>query len=117
MYPGAAVRQTDPRNLQSRAAHGSLAEAEEALNRADYVVDRTYSTVSGHQGYLEPQACAASVEQGRVTVWATSKSPYRLRSQLAECLGLDPASIVVQPVPLGGDFGGKGSPMDVPLCI
>jgi CO/xanthine dehydrogenase Mo-binding subunit len=116
-YPRAAVLPTELRNVQSRAEHGSLAGTEEALSRADHVVDRTYATPSGHHGYLEPQACVASVEQGRTTIWATNKSPYRLRSQLAECLGLDPASIVVEPVPLGGDFGGKGSPMDIPLCV
>jgi CO/xanthine dehydrogenase Mo-binding subunit len=115
-YPGAAAQPDGPRNVQSVAAHGSRTAAEEALGRAEYIVDRTYSTVSGHQGYLEPQACVASVDRGQIRVWTTNKSPYRLRSQLAECLGLDPASIVVEPVPLGGDFGGKGSPMDVPLC-
>src|SRR5207245_2141012 len=30
---------------------------------------------------------------------------------------LDPAAIVVHPVAIGGDFGGKGSPMDAPLCV
>ena len=38
------------------------------------------------------------------------------RSQLAECLGWTRV-IDIQPGPLGGDFGGKGSPMDIPLCV
>ncbi|MQA88273.1 MAG: molybdopterin-dependent oxidoreductase [Streptosporangiales bacterium] len=116
-YAGAAISQEDGHNLQSRVTEGSLTEVEAALGGAEHVVDRTYSTSSGHQGYLEPQACVASVEDGRVRLWVTNKSPYRLRTQLADCLGLDPASIEIEPVLLGGDFGGKGSPMDAPLCV
>lgn len=116
-YPRSASRPADGPNVQSRVVHGSLTAAEEALSRADFTIDRTYSTPSVHQGYLEPQACVAAVEEGRVRIWATNKSPYRLRGQLAECLGIAPALIDIQPVPLGGDFGGKGSPMDVPLCV
>jgi CO/xanthine dehydrogenase Mo-binding subunit len=115
-YPRATVRASDGHNVQSRVVHGSAEAARTALSTAAYVVDRTYTTASGHQGYLEPQACVAAMDGDRLQVWATNKSPYRLRSQLAECLGLDPASIDIHPGPLGGDFGGKGSPMDIPLC-
>jgi CO/xanthine dehydrogenase Mo-binding subunit len=115
-YPRAAVLPGDEQNLQSRVVHGSPVAVEAALAASDHVIDGTYTTPSGHQGYLEPQACVAAVDGGRLRIWATNKSPYRLRSQLAECLGLDPASIEIQPGPLGGDFGGKGSPMDIPLC-
>lgn len=115
-YAGAAVRDSDGRNVQSRVVHGSPEATRTALAAAVHVIDRTYSTPSGHQGYLEPQACVAAMDGDRLRVWATTKSPYRLRSQLADCLGLDPVSIVVHPGLVGGDFGGKGSPMDVPLC-
>jgi CO/xanthine dehydrogenase Mo-binding subunit len=115
-YPGAAVGPTDGPNLQSRTSVGSLEEAEAALAGAAYAVDRTYETPAVHQGYLEPQSCVASMEGGRLRVWLTNKSPYRLRVQLAACLGLDPEDICVEPVFLGGDFGGKGSPGESPLC-
>ena len=115
-YPGAAIREADGHNLQSRVVHGSAEAAEAALAASPHVIERVYVTKSGHQGYLEPQACIAAVAEGRLRVWATTKSPYRLRAQLAECLGLDPATVDIEPAPLGGDFGGKGSPMDVPLC-
>jgi CO/xanthine dehydrogenase Mo-binding subunit len=115
-YPGAAARPEDGRNVQSNATDGSLEAAEAALARAAYVVERTYVTPAVHQGYLEPQSCVASMEDGRLRVWLTNKSPYRLRLQLSACLGLDPEAIVVEPAFLGGDFGGKGSPGDAPLC-
>ena len=115
-YPRAVVRACDGRNVQSRVLHGSPEAAERALGVSEYVVDQVYTTPSGHQGYLEPQACVAAVEGDRLRIWATNKSPYRLRAQLAECLGLDPGLIEIEPSLLGGDFGGKGSPMDIPLC-
>ncbi|HEY4465339.1 MAG TPA: xanthine dehydrogenase family protein molybdopterin-binding subunit [Streptosporangiaceae bacterium] len=116
-YPRAAVTEAHGPNVQSRVEHGSRPDAEAALAASHHMIDQTYTTPSGHQGYLEPQACVAAVEDGRVRIWATNKSPYRLRGQLAECLDLDPASVEIEPVPLGGDFGGKGSPMDIPLCV
>ncbi len=117
-YPGAVVTPDDPPNLQSRVLHGSPEDAERALAGSAHVVDRTYRLAAGHQGYLEPQACAARVDpDGRVHVWMANKSPYRLRHQLAECLELDPELIEIHPVTIGGDFGGKGSPMDAPLCV
>jgi CO/xanthine dehydrogenase Mo-binding subunit len=115
-YPGAAARPEDGSNVQSKATDGSLEATLHALSDAAYVVDRTYLTPAVHQGYLEPQACVASMEGDHLRVWLTNKSPYRLRLQLADCLGLDPSSIRVEPVFLGGDFGGKGSPGDAPLC-
>lgn len=115
-YPGAAVGPEDGINVQSKAADGSLEAAEAALANAAYTVDRTYLTPPVHQGYLEPQACVALMDDERLRVWLTNKSPYRLRLQLAACLGLDPEAVCVEPAFLGGDFGGKGSPGDAPLC-
>lgn len=117
-YEGAVVRPSDGANLQSRVRRGSLVEVEAALAGARFTVDRSYSTPAMHQGYLEPQAWAARVTtDGEVWLWATNKSPYRLRDQVARPLGLAPERVHVQPVPLGGDFGGKGAPGLAPLCV
>lgn len=117
-YPGSVVSEGDPGNLQSLVVEGPPGPVEAALAAAAHVVEATYTTPAGHQGYLEPQGCIARAgEDGTVEVWAANKSPYRLRTHVADCLGLDPARIVVNPLPLGGDFGGKGAPMGVPLCV
>jgi len=117
-YAGAVASEADPPNLQSLVRHGDVDETERALAASAHVVDRTYTFAAGHQGYLEPQACAAMMgADGRVHVWMANKSPYRLRAQIAECLDLDPDVIEVHAVAVGGDFGGKGSPMDAPLCV
>lgn len=117
-YPGAVVSEADPHNLQSRVHHGRPDEVEQRLAGSRHVVDHVYRFASGHQGYIEPQTCVASVDaDGTVHVWMANKSPYRLRAQLAACLDMPPERIEIHPVAVGGDFGGKGSPMDAPLCV
>lgn len=117
-YPNPHVTEADPRNLQAAHAVGSLEKAEAALAMSDYVVDQVYRTPGVHQGYLEPQACIADVSKsGTIRLLLTNKSPYLVRKQIADCFDIDPLTIDVQPVPIGGDFGGKGSPGDAPLCI
>ncbi len=117
-YDGAVVSEGDHPNLQSQVDEGDRSEVERALAGAAWVVDRTYRTPAGHQGYLEPQAwLAVPSGPGAVRLWATTKSPYRLREQIAQCLGMDAAAIEIEPVPLGGDFGGKGAVGEAPLCV
>jgi CO/xanthine dehydrogenase Mo-binding subunit len=117
-YPGAVIRPEDGRNLQSVVTEGDAERVDAALRASVHVIDRTYTTRAVHQGYLEPQACVAVPEaSGRITLWLTNKSPYGLRRELEACLGIEAELIDVQPAPLGGDFGGKGSPQDAPLCI
>src|SRR5680860_1152828 len=105
-------------NLQSLVAVGSSEQVDLLLQSSAFSIEREYRTPSGHQGYIEPHGCVCSVESdGTVHVWATNKSPYQLREQVAACLELPVSKVVVEPVFIGGDFGGKGSPMDVPLCV
>jgi CO/xanthine dehydrogenase Mo-binding subunit len=116
-FPRAYVKREDGHNLQSLVTVGLPDPVEKALANSIYVVDRTYRTRAVHQGYLEPQACIAHWDaDSRLHIWLTSKSPYRLRSQIADCLEIDQSRIEIEPIALGGDFGGKGSPMDAPLC-
>ncbi|HKC18141.1 MAG TPA: xanthine dehydrogenase family protein molybdopterin-binding subunit [Candidatus Dormibacteraeota bacterium] len=104
--------------FQATYEHGSEGDVDRALAGAAHVVDEVYTTPSGHHGYIEPQACVAEAHaDGRIDIWIANKSPYRLRDQLAACFEIDAELITIHPVAIGGDFGGKGSPMDAPLCI
>ncbi len=117
-YPGAVVAAGSGPNLQSEVTDGDPAAVARALAGAATVVTATYRTPAGHQGYLEPQAWVAfPPERGITRLWGTTKSPYRLRDQIAACLGLRPETLRVEPAPLGGDFGGKGGVCDAALCV
>jgi CO/xanthine dehydrogenase Mo-binding subunit len=117
-YPGAVIAAGDGPNLQSAVTDGDQAAVARALAAAATVVSATYRTPAGHQGYLEPQAWVAFPPGNGITrLWGTTKSPYRLRDQIAASLGLAPETIQVDPAPLGGDFGGKGGVCDATLCV
>ncbi len=117
-YPGAVVQPNDLPNLQSRRVWQHGEDVEVALARCPHVFEETYTIPAAHQGYLEPHACMAWVKpDGSVDVWASNKSPHRLRAQLSACLGIPPQRVRVMPVYVGGDFGGKGSPMDLPVAV
>ena len=117
-YAGAFVHPERPDlpNLCSfdRWARGDLAAGFAA---ADRISENTFRTQKQHHVYMETHACIVSVqEDGNADVWASNKSPYALRGQLAVSLGVEPASIRIHPMAVGGDFGGKGSPMDTPVA-
>jgi len=91
-------------------------DVEQGLRQADVVLENTYHVPIQHQAYIEPHNCLISAEDsGKVRVWASNKAPFTLRSVLARDLGLPEESIVVEPTLVGGDYGGKGSPLNIPL--
>jgi CO/xanthine dehydrogenase Mo-binding subunit len=85
--------------------------------QADRIFEHIFSVPSVHQGYIEPHACVVSIEpSGKINVWLSDKTPFIARGQFAAALGVPEDRIRVNPVAIGGDFGGKGSLMDSVLC-
>jgi carbon-monoxide dehydrogenase large subunit len=90
---------------------------DEGFAAADRIIEHTFTAQLMHQGYIEPHACVVHLdEHGRAQIWANNKGPFMLRDQLAAVLDMPKEQIKVNPTSIGGDFGGKGSFMDVPLC-
>ncbi|MGE0687445.1 MAG: xanthine dehydrogenase family protein molybdopterin-binding subunit [Dehalococcoidia bacterium] len=99
---------------RSRVDRGDL---EAGFAAADLIVENTYRTQRQHQGYLEPQNCLIDIDdEGLVHIWAGSKAPYGTRNNLAAAIGVPVERLVFHPATIGGDFGGKGSPFNLPLC-
>ena len=85
--------------------------------QASRIFEHTFFVPPVHQGYIEPHACVASVEaDGRINIWLSNKTPFIARSQFAAALGIPEDRVRVNPVVIGGDFGGKGSLMDAVVC-
>ncbi len=115
-YAGVPERPENRPNVLSLREHAA-GDAAQGFAQADVVVEHTFRTPQVHQVYLEPHAAVVAADRGgRIDVWASCKAPFRLKKMLAAQLGLDEGSIHVHSVALGGDFGGKGSQMDVPVC-
>ena len=114
-YEGAPVERPHP-NVQS-VLRFKLGDVEAGLGRADRIFEHTFRTQLDHQGYLEPHAGVVAInDDGRIQVWASNKMPFRLKELLSHALKRPPEQIRVNLTPIGGDFGGKGSLMDLPLA-
>ncbi|MFV0590457.1 MAG: molybdopterin cofactor-binding domain-containing protein [Draconibacterium sp.] len=67
-----------------------------------------------HDGYvahspMEPHTAMAFFEDGKMTVWAGTQTPFPAKSNIARVLGFDEENVRVKPPYLGGGFGGKSA--------
>jgi nicotinate dehydrogenase subunit B len=58
---------------------------------------------------MEPHAATAVFENGKLTVWDSTQTPFPSRDRLVQTLSLDPKDVRVLTPYLGGGFGGKSS--------
>jgi CO/xanthine dehydrogenase Mo-binding subunit len=112
-----------PKNILAADLHNGLTrlawkkgDVEAGFRDADLVMEHTFQIPARHQGYLEPHAATVAIEpDGRIQVWASVKNPFGVRSQLAKCLAVAEERIRMNPVNVGGEFGGKGDGVDLPV--
>jgi CO/xanthine dehydrogenase Mo-binding subunit len=97
-----------------RAGHGGLAAR---FREADFVERTTFRTNGICQVALEPHACLAEVADGRWTVTSSTQTPFGVRDDLHEILGLPESQLVVRASWVGGGFGGKGSALLEPYAL
>lgn len=94
-----------------------IGDIEQGFAAAARVFEFRFFAHRGHQGYLEPHASTVAIDpDGRVQVWTSNKMPVRARELLSDAIEVPQEKIVVHLIPIGGDFGGKGSLMDSTLC-
>ncbi|MBX5493200.1 MAG: xanthine dehydrogenase family protein molybdopterin-binding subunit, partial [Chloroflexi bacterium] len=92
-------------------------DIQEGFRRAVHIFEDTFRHPAQHQVYIEPHSCLVRLrEDGMVDVWASNKAPYLLKGYLAATLGLPESAFAIHLLAVGGDFGGKGSPMDIPIA-
>jgi CO/xanthine dehydrogenase Mo-binding subunit len=115
-YKSAPERSTELPNVQSLGQWGN-GDIEAGFQKAARIFEHTFRTPLGFHAYIEPHACIVrAAADGRVEIWASNKSPFGLRDRVARDLSLDAQKIKVHILPVGGDFGGKTSVIEVPIC-
>jgi len=111
------VEKAGPTNVAARMEM-KRGDVEQGFAEADLVVERVFRTPTSHQGYIEPHACLARVnEDGRINIWTSTQGPFLVRDATAMILGLDAANIKVTPSEIGGGFGGKIPVYLEPLAV
>ena len=93
-------------------------DVEAGFAEADIVVETEHRVPTAHQGYIEPHACTATVnEDGKATVWCCTQGHFEVRSLTAAVLGEKVGNIKVIPSEIGGGFGGKTIIYLEPLAV
>lgn len=96
-------------NVGVHIEHGT-GDVDQAFRDAAVVVAETFES----QRYVaSPMECRGLVAahdpfDEKLTVWSNTQTPHRVRNHLASSLGLDPESVRVVSVDVGGGFGQKG---------
>src|SRR5262249_46651603 len=91
-------------------------DVEKGFAESDVIVENTYHAARVHQAYLEPHSVLVRVDGDRVDVWTCSKQPYATRDALADAAWIEHESVVLNHTYIGGDFGGKPTPADLPVA-
>ncbi|MGH7848178.1 MAG: xanthine dehydrogenase family protein molybdopterin-binding subunit, partial [Candidatus Binatia bacterium] len=115
-YPGLPKPLEVPSNAFSHDVweRGDLAAG---FAQSDVIVENTFTVSRQHQAFLEPHCCLVWIdEHERVQVWSPNKVPHGLKQSLSAALGIAKETIRINPVTIGADFGGKGCPLEEPLC-
>ncbi|MBI4523649.1 MAG: xanthine dehydrogenase family protein molybdopterin-binding subunit [Deltaproteobacteria bacterium] len=105
--PGAPLIHEDFPNNIAYQYHIDRGDIGQGWKEAAVVAEGRFTAAASHQGYLEPQCCVASYEQGRVTVWYPSQSPFRDQGYIADGLGFPRHRVRFIQTFVGGGFGGK----------
>lgn len=115
-YKGRPGKLDAPSNAFIQMSWGN-GDLEAGFQQSDLIVENTFTTSKVHHAYLEPHSCVVKADTaGGAEIWACCKAPYGLREQMAYAFDIPKEKFVLNPSYIGGDFGGKGDFMDVPVC-
>ena len=85
---------------------GNLAEGEKASKS---IIEKTYLNGYVAHATIETHTALAKVEGGKITIWASTQSPFGVKEEVASALGFPAKDVHVITPFVGGGFGGKGS--------
>ena len=83
---------------------GDLKEGE---GLASEVFDRTYLNQYVAHATIETHTALARLEGDRVTVWVSTQTPFRVKDEVAQALGIPSQNVRIIAPFVGGGFGGK----------
>lgn len=74
---------------------------------ATSIVEETYLDGYVSHAPIEAHTATVNIENDKVTVWPSSQTPFRVKEEVAEVLGISPENVRVISPFVGGGFGGK----------
>ncbi len=88
---------------------GVKGNVETARGGAGRLFEETYRTGYRAHAPIEPHTAVAEMKDGKMTVWASTQTPFPTRDSIARALGLESAKVRVITPFVGGGFGGKSA--------
>jgi isoquinoline 1-oxidoreductase len=86
---------------------GNMADGEKAATAG--LFEHTYYDSYVAHAPMEPHSAVAAFENGKVTVWAGTQTPFPVKNQLMQALRLPADKVRVITPYVGGGFGGKSA--------
>jgi CO/xanthine dehydrogenase Mo-binding subunit len=94
----------------------SEGDAERAWAECDVIVEGTYETQAQAHMYMEPCTTLAIPEpSGKLTIWTSTQTVFRVQALTAAALGVPMSKIRVLAARVGGGFGGKTEITNQPI--
>jgi isoquinoline 1-oxidoreductase len=90
-----------------RGGGGPRGSVADGLKEADQKVEASYTIAYIAHCPLEPRAAVAEWDGDKLTVWAGTQGPFRVRSDVAQKLGVPEARVRVIVPDTGSGYGGK----------
>jgi isoquinoline 1-oxidoreductase len=91
---------------QTVAQGGNLDEGRKA---ARHVIEQTYLNSYVSHAPIETHSALAKIEGGKLTLWASTQTPFALKEAAASLLGFPAQNVRVITPFIGGAFGGKSN--------
>ena len=96
-------------NAPPAAVASQAGDLEQGRKKAAVVVEETYLNSYVAHAPMETHTALAHYENDKMTVWASTQSPFGVQQQVATVLGLPIEKVRVITPFVGGGFGGKSA--------
>src|SRR5688500_10589897 len=91
-------------NLEGPPRLLTRGDVEQGLKESDKVIERVYHCPTMWSGGMEPRACVAQWEGDRLTLWASTQSPFRVHGSLAAMFNVPDSNVRIIASYIGGGF-------------
>ncbi|MCD6420729.1 MAG: xanthine dehydrogenase family protein [Synergistetes bacterium] len=85
----------------------SYGDVEKGFKESDIIIEGSYSVPFIDHTPMETEAGFAKMQDGKITVWAGTQTPFRDRKEISKALGIPEEKIRVIAPFFGGGFGRK----------
>lgn len=114
-HPSTLIHDDKPNNIE-RDYHHHFGDVEDGFAQADHVRFDVFRCPRVTHAAMEPHSTVSTFEDGKLTVWSSTQTPYYLHRTLSSVLEMPMSRIrVIKPL-VGGGFGGKDEPLGHEIC-